>query len=147
MRHGVFNLPALYPELQTASAPFYDNLRQQVRLAEELGYDSFWLAEHHFHGFGGMLPSPHVTIAALAAETRRLRFGTGVVLVPFHHPLLTAEDYATVDVLTGGRLEFGVGLGFQRLEAENLGVALDTARARFHEGLEVILRAWTGEPL
>ena len=147
MHYGVFNLPATYPEIQTASVPFYDNLRAQVRAAEELGYESFWFGEHHFHGFGGMLPSPPVVIAGLAAETRRLRFGTGVALVPFHHPLLTAEDYATADVLTGGRLDFGVGLGFQRLEFDNLGVALDTARARFQEYLEVILRAWTGDEL
>ncbi|MBX5492853.1 MAG: LLM class flavin-dependent oxidoreductase [Chloroflexi bacterium] len=147
MHYGVFNLPALYPEIATDSAPFYAHLRAQVRAAEELGYQSFWFAEHHFHGFGGMLPSPHVVIASMAEVAPRLRFGTGVVLVPFHHPLLTAEDYATVDVLTGGRLEFGVGLGFQRLEADNFGCPLDTSRARFQEYLEVILRAWSGAEL
>jgi natural product biosynthesis luciferase-like monooxygenase protein len=147
MHYGVFNLPALYPELATASAPFYAQLRAQVRAAEELGYQSFWFAEHHFHGFGGMLPSPHVVIANMAESAPRLRFGTGVVLVPFHHPLRTAEDYATVDVLTGGRLEFGVGVGFQRLEADNFGCPLDTARARFQEYLAVILQAWRGEAL
>jgi natural product biosynthesis luciferase-like monooxygenase protein len=147
MHYGIFYLPALYPELAADSAPFYASLRAQARAADALGFESFWLAEHHFHGFGGMLPSPPVVIAALAAETPRLRYGTAVALLSFHHPLLLAEDYATVDVLTDGRLDFGVGLGFQRLEADNLGVSFDTARARFHEGLEVILRAWSGEPL
>src|SRR5207253_227362 len=125
--YGIFYLPTFYPEPATDSAAFYGSLRDQARRAEALGFSSFWLAEHHFHGFGGMLPSPQVTIPALAAETRRLRFGTAVALLPFHHPLLLAEDYATVDVLSGGRLDFGVGLGFQKLEADNLNAPLDTA--------------------
>jgi natural product biosynthesis luciferase-like monooxygenase protein len=129
------------------SATMYASMREQTRRAEALGFDSFWLAEHHFHGFGGMLPSPQVIIPGLAAETARLRFGTAVALLPLHHPLRLAADYATVDVLTGGRLDFGVGVGFQKLEADNLGVSLETARERFGEHLEIILRAWKDEPL
>ncbi|HZU06917.1 MAG TPA: LLM class flavin-dependent oxidoreductase [Chloroflexota bacterium] len=147
MGYGVFCLPAFYPDFRVESAPFYASLRAQARQAEALGFGTFWLAEHHFHGFGGILPSPQVVIPALAAEAPRLRFGTAVALLPFHHPLRVAEDYATVDVLTEGRFEFGVGVGFQKLEADNFGVALETARERFRENLTVILRAWTEERL
>jgi natural product biosynthesis luciferase-like monooxygenase protein len=147
VEYGIFYLPTFYPELGTESAPLYASLRDQARRAEALGFRSFWLAEHHFHGFGGMLPSPQVVIPALAADAPRLRFGTAVALLPFHHPLLLAEDYATVDVLTGGRLDFGVGMGFQKLEAENLHAPLEVARERYHEHLEIIVRAWTQERL
>jgi len=147
MEYGIFYLPAFDPDFLVDSAPLYASLRAQARRADELGFGTFWLAEHHFHGFGGMLPSPQVAIPALAAETRRLRFGTAVVLLPFHHPLRVAEDYAMVDVLTGGRFEFGVGLGFVKLESDNFHTPLETARERFRENLAIILRAWSDEPL
>src|SRR5205823_2053179 len=72
---------------------------------------------------------------------------TAVALLPFQHPLRLAEDYATVDVLSGGRLDFGVGLGVQKIEGDALGVPLESGRERFHEHLEIILRAWTDERL
>jgi natural product biosynthesis luciferase-like monooxygenase protein len=147
VEYGIFYLPTFYPEPATDSVALYASLRDQARRADALGFHSFWLAEHHFHGFGGMLPSPPVVIPWLAAETPRIRYGTAVALLPFHNPLLLAEDYATVDVLTGGRLEFGVGLGFQKLEADNLDAPMETARERFYEHLDVILRAWTSERL
>ncbi|HEY7062296.1 MAG TPA: LLM class flavin-dependent oxidoreductase [Chloroflexota bacterium] len=147
MEYGIFQLPTFHPEPATDSAAFYAALADQARRAEALGFGSYWIAEHHFHGFGGMIPSPQIVIPALAAQTTRLRFGTGVALLPFHNPLRLAEDYATVDVLTGGRFDFGVGLGFQKLEADNLGAPLDQARERFYEHLDVILRAWTSERL
>lgn len=147
MEYGVFNLPTFHPEPDQDSAAFYQSLREQARRAQQLGFGSFWLAEHHFHGFGGMLPSPQIVMPALADEAPRLRVGTAVALLPFHHPLRLAEDYATVDALTGGRLEFGVGLGFLKLEADNLDAPLATARERFQEHLAIILRAWTSPQL
>jgi natural product biosynthesis luciferase-like monooxygenase protein len=147
VEYGVFQLPTFHPDPAVDSATFYGALADQARRAEGLGFGSYWLAEHHFHGFGGMIPSPQIVIPALAAQTRRIRFGTGVALLPFHNPLRLAEDYATVDVLTGGRFDFGVGLGFQKLEADNLGAPLDQARERFYEHLDVIVQAWTSERL
>jgi len=147
VEYGIFQLPTFYPDPAVDSAAFYGALAEQARHAEALGFGSYWIAEHHFHGFGGMIPSPQIVIPALAVQTRRLRFGTGVALLPFHNPLRLAEDYATVDVLTGGRFDFGVGLGFQKLEADNLGAPLDRARERFYEHLDIILRAWTSERL
>src|SRR5262249_59729491 len=120
-KYDIFYWPAFAPDFLGDSAPLSASLRAQARRADPLGFGTFWLAEHHFHGFGGMLPSPQVAIPALAAETRRLRFGTAVVLLPFHNPLLLAEDYATVDVLTGGRPGFGVGGGLQQRRAHGLG--------------------------
>jgi len=147
MEYGVFYLPTYYPDFLVDSAPLYASLRAQARRAEALGFGSFWLAEHHFHGFGGMLPSPQIVIPRLAAETERIRFGTGVALLPFHNPLRIAEDYATVDVLADGRFDFGVGLGFQKWEADNLDAPLETARARFAEHLDIVLKAWSEDYL
>ena len=118
MEFGVFQLPTFHPDPAVDSATFYGALADQAQRAEALGFGSYWIAEHHFHGFGGMIPSPQIVIPALAAQTQRLRFGTGVALLPFHNPLRLAEDYATVDVLDRSAAStFGVGLGFQKLEA------------------------------
>jgi natural product biosynthesis luciferase-like monooxygenase protein len=145
MRFGVFSVVDHYPaELPRTTARFYAELLDQVQAAEQLGFDSFWIAEHHFHEYGG-IPSPPVWLAAAAERTRRIRLGAGVVVLPFRHPLQVAEEYAMVDVLSGGRLDLGTGSGYLRHEFD--GFALDPAekRDRFDEALDVVLRAWTGD--
>jgi alkanesulfonate monooxygenase SsuD/methylene tetrahydromethanopterin reductase-like flavin-dependent oxidoreductase (luciferase family) len=102
-----------------------------------------WLAEHHFHSFGGLFSATPVIGAAIAQRTTRIRIGTAVVLLPYHNPLRIAEDYATLDCLSGGRLEFGIGHGFVKWEALTFGVPLDELRDRFRENLEIILKAWS----
>ncbi|MDP2675808.1 MAG: LLM class flavin-dependent oxidoreductase [Dehalococcoidia bacterium] len=112
--------------------------------AEEFGFDSVWLAEHHFSEYG-YCASPAVTLAALATRTQKVRLGTGVVVLPLNHPLRVAEDYAILDLLSGGRIDLGVGRGYQPHEFAGYGV--DQARSRdiFHESVEIIQRAWTEE--
>ena len=145
MRFGIFSVVDRYPkELARTSAELYGELLEQGEAADELGFDSFWIAEHHFHEYGA-IPRPAVWMAAAAKITRRVRLGAAVVVLPFDNPLRVAEDYAMVDVLSGGRLNLGVGSGYLKHEFEGFGVPLEERRERFDEALEILLRAWTGE--
>jgi len=146
VKFGIFSVVDHYPkELPRTSAQFYAELLEQVSAAEELGFESFWIAEHHFHEYGG-IPRPPVWLAAAAQRTKRIRLGAAVVVLPFDNPLRVAEDYAMVDVLSGGRLNLGVGSGYLKHEFEGFGVSPEEKRDRFDEALEIVLRAWSGEP-
>jgi natural product biosynthesis luciferase-like monooxygenase protein len=132
-----------FRDWQTEGEVYTDAL-EEARLADELGFDAVWLAEHHFSSYG-ICPSLAVLAAAIARETRRVRIGTSVVVAPFAHPLRIAEEWAMVDLLSGGRLEFGIGRGYQPKEFRGLGVSMEKTRERFDEAVEVIRRAWTAE--
>ena len=145
MRFGVFSVVDHYPkELRRRATELYGELLDQAEAADALGFDSFWIAEHHFHEYGA-IPRPPVWLAAAAERTRRIRLGSAVVVLPFDNPLRTAEDYAMVDMLSGGRLNLGVGSGYLTHEYAGFGLSLEEKRERFTEALEVVLRAWTGE--
>jgi alkanesulfonate monooxygenase SsuD/methylene tetrahydromethanopterin reductase-like flavin-dependent oxidoreductase (luciferase family) len=145
MRFGIFSVVDHYPrELPRNSRELYAELLEQAEAADELGFDSFWVAEHHFHEYGG-IPRPPVWLAAAAERTRRMRLGSAVVVLPFDNPLRAAEDYAMVDVLSGGRLNLGVGSGYLRHEFAGFGIDPEEKRTRFDEALDVLLRAWAGE--
>jgi luciferase family oxidoreductase group 1 len=116
-----------------------------AQTAEGLGFRNIWLAEHHFSTYG-YLARPMQLATFIAARTTRLRVGTAVIVVPLHHPLIIAEEIATLDVLAGGRVDIGLGRGYQRYEFERLGLALDTSRARWEESVDIILKALSGEP-
>jgi alkanesulfonate monooxygenase SsuD/methylene tetrahydromethanopterin reductase-like flavin-dependent oxidoreductase (luciferase family) len=122
----------------------YQEGLEQMQAAEALGFHTLWLTEHHFSNYGGS-PDPMLMAIAAAHCTKTVRIGIGVSVLPFHHPLQLAEQGAMVDVLSGGRLEFGVGRGSQRYEYERLGVAMDDKGARFEEAMEIIRQAWTEE--
>jgi len=142
MRYGIFYLPSLSPADRADGARRLHTLIEQAAYGEALGFDSVWLAEHHFHSFGGMLSSPPVIGAAIAQRTSKIRIGTAVTLLPYHNPLRIAEDYATLDCLSRGRLDFGIGHGFIKWESLTFGTPLDELRERFQEGLAIILKAW-----
>lgn len=145
MRLGLFSVVDHYPaEMGRSTGEFYAELLEQAEAAEEWGFDSFWVAEHHFHEYGAV-PRPPILLSAVAQRTRRIRLGSGVVVLPFDHPLRVAEDYAMVDVLSAGRLNLGVGSGYLKHEYAGFGIDPEDKRARFDEALEVLLRAWTGE--
>jgi alkanesulfonate monooxygenase SsuD/methylene tetrahydromethanopterin reductase-like flavin-dependent oxidoreductase (luciferase family) len=145
MKFGLFAVADHYPgELPRTVARFYDELLEQVEAADALGFDSFWVAEHHFHEYGA-IPRPPVWMAAAAQRTRRIRLGAGVVVLPFDNPLRTAEDYAMVDILSSGRLNLGVGSGYLGHEYAGFNVDAAEKRARFDEALDVLRRAWSGE--
>jgi natural product biosynthesis luciferase-like monooxygenase protein len=140
MKFGIQNLLSIR-EWQV-HAEVYAHALAECRLADELGFDTVWLAEHHFSHYG-LCPSLAVLAAAVARETQRVRIGTAVVIAPFAHPIRIAEEWAMVDILSGGRLEFGLGRGYQPKEFAGLGVSMERTRERFDESLELIRQAWT----
>jgi alkanesulfonate monooxygenase SsuD/methylene tetrahydromethanopterin reductase-like flavin-dependent oxidoreductase (luciferase family) len=113
----------------------YQETIEQIMLADELGFDIAWLAELHFFRPFSIMPGPLFVATAIAQRTRRIRFGTGVTLLPFHHPLRIAEESAVVDILTGGRLDLGVGRGTIALHFQGYNVSRDDSRTRFEETL------------
>lgn len=112
--------------------------------SEEYGFDSVWPAEHHFSEYG-YCASPAVSLAAVAARTKKIRLGTGVVVLPLNHPIRIAEDYAIIDLMAGGRVDLGLGRGYQPHEFEGYGVDQTRSRDMFREGVEIIQKAWTEE--
>lgn len=135
--------------LQTPSArpslEIFERGTRLAQLADRLGLDSVWCAEHHFSTYG-YLSRPLMYATHIAARTERIRVGSAVVVLPLHHPLVVAEDIATADLLTGGRLDVGLGRGYQTYEFERLGLSLDDNRSRFEEGLDILLKAFEGKP-
>jgi alkanesulfonate monooxygenase SsuD/methylene tetrahydromethanopterin reductase-like flavin-dependent oxidoreductase (luciferase family) len=109
---------------------------------EALGYHSSFLVEHHFTGWN-QVSATLTLLTALAMRTTTLRLGSGVMVLPWHHPILLAEQAATLDLISGGRLDFGIGKGYRHSEFKGFGIAREEAEARFEEALDVILRSWT----
>ena len=124
-----------------SGAGFRDYIDYNVE-AEALGYSASFVVEHHFTGFGQVSASLNL-LTWVAARTSALRLGTAVLVLPWHNPVLLAEQAATIDLLSGGRLEFGVGKGYRANEFDGFCIPMDEAEERFEEGLAVILKAWT----
>jgi alkanesulfonate monooxygenase SsuD/methylene tetrahydromethanopterin reductase-like flavin-dependent oxidoreductase (luciferase family) len=129
-----------------------DTLHKAVAYAQkldQLGYDTFWMAEHHFQPEGTeCIPNLLLMATHLAAVTKRLRIGCGFNIVPMWHPLRLAEDYAMADVLTRGRVTFGIGRGYHTREVETFGSPLtdqDANRELFEEGVDIIFRSFNEE--
>jgi alkanesulfonate monooxygenase SsuD/methylene tetrahydromethanopterin reductase-like flavin-dependent oxidoreductase (luciferase family) len=119
---------------------------EQTEYAEHLGFDTVWLAEHHGSNYGSM-PSGAVMAAAIAQRTKFIRIGMAVAILPFNNPVRVAEEWAMVDVLSHGRLDLGVGRGYQPSEYEMLGLADRQAESRgiFQESLDIITGLWTSD--
>ncbi len=143
MRWHMHLLPTYFPDRDPPFDQYYQNILEQVALAEELGWECFWFTEHHFLQYGGPVPNPAVMMAAAAARTARIRLGSAISILPLHHPVQLAEDYAMVDVASGGRLEFGIGFGNTPLDYEAYGVPREERHPRFDEAIEIITRLWT----
>lgn len=143
MKFDIFyQLPAA--STQNAAERYRELIAEAVE-ADRLGFDTIWLAEVHFAPRFSTMPTPLLLLCAIAEKTARLRLGLAVNLLPLHHPMRLAEETATLDVLSGGRAEFGAGRGAFPLNYRGYGVDIETSRALFEEGLEFIKRAWTEE--
>jgi probable F420-dependent oxidoreductase len=123
-----------------AGGDFEATIRECER-AEAAGFDSVWLGEHHNSAI--LHPTPLIRLAAIASRTRRLRLGTGVLLLPLYHPLAVAEEAAMVDVISGGRLVLGVGAGYAPEEFAAFGVPIKERGSRMDEAVPLLQRLWT----
>jgi luciferase family oxidoreductase group 1 len=118
---------------------------EQAQAAESLGYRNVWLGEHHFSTYG-LLSRPCQFATYIAAKTTRIRVGTAVIVVPLHHPLIIAEEIAMLDILSGGRLDIGLGRGYQRYEFERFGLKLDAGGGRWDESIDILMKSFAGKP-
>lgn len=145
MRFYVNILSTYFPDLDPPYEVYYQQILEPVELAEELGFECFMFNEHHFLGYGGLIANPAVILAAAATRTSRIRLGPCVAILSARHPLQVAEDYAMVDAISGGRLEFGIGLGNTSLDYRVFEIAEAEGRARYEEAHDIIIKAWTNE--
>ncbi|PYE26057.1 putative FMN-dependent luciferase-like monooxygenase [Rhizobium sp. PP-CC-3A-592] len=120
---------------------------EQIGHAEAFGFDSAWIAQHHFHPEEGGLPSPSVFLAYVAARTERIRLGTGVITLPMENPIRVAEDAAVLDLLSNGRLEVGFGTGGTRESFEEFGIDSATRGEVYARNLALVRTAWAGKAL
>jgi alkanesulfonate monooxygenase SsuD/methylene tetrahydromethanopterin reductase-like flavin-dependent oxidoreductase (luciferase family) len=123
----------------------YHRQIDEIALADELGFEHYWLYEHHITP-GSPMPSPNLMIAAAARETQRIRLGTLVNVLPYRHPLMLAEELAMLDVLTNGRVDCGIGRGIKPLEFRAFGQDQELSREAFLECLEVMKLVWSDQP-
>jgi alkanesulfonate monooxygenase SsuD/methylene tetrahydromethanopterin reductase-like flavin-dependent oxidoreductase (luciferase family) len=121
----------------------WDKVLDHVTWAEELGFDSIWLTEHHYDAFS---PSPLTLAAAVAARTERVRISSNVMLAPLYNPVRLAEEAATVSVLSRGRFDLGIGMGYSQKEFDGLGVNIRHRPSLMEETIEILRLAWTGNP-
>lgn len=141
MGFGLFYLPDT--RQRESVTVTYEAILTEIRCADTWGWNTVWLSEHHFHDYGGAIPSPAVLGAVIAAQTNQIRIGAGVALLPMRDCLRLAEEFSMLDVLSRGRVEMGIGLGFMPHEFSSLSISLDSREKRFHEGLEVLRLAWS----
>ncbi|WP_367353237.1 LLM class flavin-dependent oxidoreductase [Achromobacter animicus] len=141
MEFGVFIL-AQQRGYHQSSAQVINNSIEQTVAAEQAGFNTAWYAEHHFNNYS-LSPSPLMTVAHAAAKTSRIRLGTAVCILPLYHPARFLAEVGFVDTVSNGRLELGVGSGYQQFEFERFGVQLEESGAIFNEFLDVIPKGLT----
>jgi len=127
-----------------SSQEIYTRAIDMAQAAEALDFRNIWLAEHHFSTYG-YLSRPAQLATFIAAKTTRLRVGTAVIVVPLHHPLVIAEEIATLDLLAGGRVDIGLGRGYHSREVETFGAPIldqEANRELFEEQVEIIFKAF-----
>jgi probable F420-dependent oxidoreductase len=121
-----------------------DQVIAEAQLAEDSGFDACFFGEHH-QDKDGFLPSPLIVATAVAAQTRRLKVGTSVILLPLHHPVHLAEDVITLDIVSKGRIILGVGIGYQAADFRAFAVPMEHRVPLFEESLEILRQCWSGE--
>src|ERR1051326_1035609 len=128
---------------RTANQFIQDILAEAV-LADELGMHSAWIGEHHFSTLG-VLSCPDLVLSNVAARTKRIRLAPAVNVLPLHHPIRVAEQWATLDLLSSGRVDFASGRGYDRREYGPFGADFEDNAATFAEGLEIVQRLWASD--
>jgi alkanesulfonate monooxygenase SsuD/methylene tetrahydromethanopterin reductase-like flavin-dependent oxidoreductase (luciferase family) len=145
MEFGYFTLSDNhYANNTRAPNQFVADIAAEALHAEELGMHSAWIGEHHFNSLG-VLSCPDLVLAYIAARTKHIRLAPAVTVLPLHHPIRVAEQWATLDLLSGGRVDFAAGRGYDRREYEPFAVSFEDNQGIFEEGLEVVRRLWEAD--
>jgi len=132
------------PQWQRPWADLYAEILDFIAWSETVGFEGAWVPEHH-GAEDGYMPSPLVMLAAIAARTRRIRLGSAIALAPLYHPVRFAEESAVLDILSNGRVEMALAIGYRRREADAYGVDFGKRGARFDEFLHIVRALWAGE--
>lgn len=143
MRFGFFDQLPCAPGFTERQR--FQHIMAQIELGDKVGFDTVWLGELHFSRGFSVLADPLMVLAAAAQRTTRIRLGTAVTLIPMHNPVKIAEEAAIADILSDGRIEFGVGRGTAPLHYAGYGIPQEESRERFDEALDFIIGAWTHE--
>tara|TARA_B100000686_G_C16754588_1_gene954637 strand:+ start:435 stop:1517 length:1083 start_codon:yes stop_codon:yes gene_type:complete len=130
-----------YPDNPRSANDFVLEIREQTILADKLGYHSAWIGEHHFDRLG-VNSRPDILLASIIPETSKIRFAPAVNVLPLHHPIHVAECWATLDLLSGGRVDFATGRGYDQDEYKPFGADFMQSAEMFEEGMDVLLKAW-----
>lgn len=147
MKFDLLSEITIPPFLQRTESEAYADTLAEAELADQLGFRCVWLAEHHFMRQHSHCSKPDLMLAALAQRTSRIRLGMGTIPVPYHHPVHLAERVATLDILTGARLEVALGRGFASGEYEAFGVPMKENRARTWDTLEILRASFARQPV
>jgi probable F420-dependent oxidoreductase len=140
---GYYSLQS-HPHRPRPHEELYEEMLKEISAADEMGFNSAWLTEHHFLS-DGYCPSLLIAAAAIAARTKNIRIGTGVLLMPLHDPIRIAEDAAVVDLISEGRLILGLGLGYRLEEFEGYGRSLKERKGRMEESIDILQKSWSDE--
>jgi len=142
MEFGYFTLSDNhYPNSPRSPNQFIMEIREQSILADRLGMHSAWIGEHHFDSLG-VNSRPDLILASIASETRHIRLAPAVTVMPLHHPVHVAEAWATLDLVSGGRVDFATGRGYDKNEYKPFGADFFKSAEIFEEGVDVVLKAW-----
>src|SRR5215468_735449 len=142
MKFGLFYELAVPGFTGKSEEQVYRETLEEIELADRLGIDSVWLVEHHFMREYSHSSAPDMFLAAASQRTKRIRLGHAIFLLPFWHPVRVAERIATLDILSGGRVEFGIGRGFTPMEYDTFGVRMEDSRSLVDESMDVVLRCF-----
>lgn len=145
MEFGYFTLSDNHYENNPRTAnQFVADIADEALYAEQLGMHSAWIGEHHFNSLG-VLSCPDLVLSYIAARTKKIRLAPAVTVLPLHHPIRVAEQWATLDLLSGGRVDFAAGRGYDRREYLPFHVSFEDNQSIFEEGLEVLRKLWSAE--
>ncbi len=144
MRFGQFEIIRWHPDVTPAQS--IQDVMEKIELGDTLGIDEIWIGEHHFSRHG-LVSGIFSMLGNVAQRTKNARIGSAIVVLPWRSPIQVAEEAATIDILSGGRLTLGVGAGYQALEFDGMGANIKEARARFREYVDVIYGCWQDGPL
>lgn len=147
MEFDLFYEIAMPPFLERSESQAYTEILNELSLADKLGFRCAWLVEHHFMRQYSHCSKPELVLAALSQRTKHIRLGMGIIPAPYHHPVHVAERIATLDILSCGRLEVGLGRGFSPDEYRAFGISMGDSRALTHEMLEIVRASFTRRPV